>query len=119
MCLKFKRACCSFYKVLCKLLTVGNKCEGGELPSSLPPTADLLIRWGWCAVKSSLCQAASAGSDSRPAVISALTAETPRNRMTALSYIMSGIDRGRKAAPLWRPASPELFDMSLKDGERF
>lgn len=49
-CLKFKPACCSFYKVLCKLLTVGNKCEGGELPSSLALCADrrLLIRRRWC-----------------------------------------------------------------------
>lgn len=70
-------------------------------------------------MKSLLCQGASAGSDSRPGVISALTAETPRNGMTALSYIMFGIDRGREAAPLERPASPELSDRSLKDVEGF
>lgn len=70
-------------------------------------------------MRSLLCRGACAGSDSRPAVISALTAETPCNRMTALSYIMFGIDRGRKAAPLERPASPELLDRSLKDVERF
>lgn len=47
-----------------------------------------------------LCWRASIGlTAGERRVISALTAETHRNGMTALSYIMFEIDKGRKAAP--------------------